>query len=152
LDSDQDSIPDQVESGGVFITPFDSDQDGAADFRESDSDNDGVPDIVEAGPNPQLPLDTDGDQIPDFQDSSVQPPNNGGTPIQPIVPGTDDTDGDGIINANDADDDNDGITDVVEGTGDNDTSWIGTATTTAFSTAVKQQSIPTATQFLTSSI
>jgi len=124
LDSDQDSIPDQVESGGVFITPVDSDQDGAADYRESDSDNDGISDTVEAGPNPQLPVDSDGDQTPDFQDSGTQFQGGGTTPVQPGVNGNDDTDGDGTINSEDADDDNDGITDVIEGTNDNDSDGV----------------------------
>lgn len=123
LDSDNDTLPDSVESGGFFVWPTDSDQDGADDYRETDSDNDGVSDTIEAGPNPLNPIDTNDDELPDYQDSSMQfgGTGNGGNTD---VPGTDDTDGDGVINSQDADDDNDGITDVIEGTGDNDSDGV----------------------------
>ncbi|MFT4728743.1 MAG: outer membrane protein OmpA-like peptidoglycan-associated protein [Granulosicoccus sp.] len=125
LDSDQDSMPDAVESGGASVLPTDTDQDGAADYRETDSDNDGVTDSVEAGADPQNPLDSNGDDLPDYQDGAVP---GGGTdpkanPI-PAVPGTDDSDGDGSINSDNEDDDNDGITDIIEGTGDNDSDGV----------------------------
>ena len=130
LDSDQDTIPDEVESGGVFVWPTDTDQDGAADYREIDSDNDGVLDVVEAGPDPLMPADSNGDTLPDFQDSMTQgsggvDPNPTPTPTPtPGQPGTLDSDGDGIIDSEDDDDDNDGISDVIEGTGDNDSDGV----------------------------
>jgi hypothetical protein len=48
----------------------DTDQDGIADYKDTDSDNDGVPDAVEAGDGAveTPPFDTDGDGIPDFCD------------------------------------------------------------------------------------
>lgn len=122
LDSDQDDIPDQIESGGAFVWPTDTDQDGAADYRETDSDNDGVSDTIEAGANPLMPMDSNGDSLWDFQDASVQ--GGDGTISNPIELGTDDSDGDGVINSEDADDDNDGIPDSVEGTGDNDSDGV----------------------------
>jgi len=123
LDSDNDTLPDSVESGGFFVWPTDSDQDGADDYRETDSDNDGVSDTIEAGPDPLNPIDTNDDELPDYQDSSMQFGGQGNGPSGE-VPGTDDTDGDGVINSQDADDDNDGITDVIEGTGDNDSDGV----------------------------
>lgn len=55
LDSDNDSVPDQIEARldpdappGAQV-PADSDGDGAADFRDTDSDNDGLTDGDEVG-------------------------------------------------------------------------------------------------------
>jgi outer membrane protein OmpA-like peptidoglycan-associated protein len=124
LDSDQDSIPDEVESGGSFVWPTDTDQDGAADYRETDSDNDGVTDTVEAGANPLMPLGSNGEELWDFQDASVQGGGGSDPNTNPVVPGTGDNDADGIIDSYDIDDDNDGITDVIEGTGDNDSDGV----------------------------
>ena len=94
LDSDNDSIPDLWEAGGmsldsttpdatvdnfvdangdglddglagVALTPPDSDNDGMPDFRDSDSDNDGRSDLEEVGG-----VDSDGDgQVDGFADS-----------------------------------------------------------------------------------
>ena len=71
LDSDNDGLPDSVESAGNLATPADSDQDGAADYREQDSDNDGVSDTVEAGADPANPADSNGNGIFDFQENAV---------------------------------------------------------------------------------
>lgn len=120
LDSDDDTIPDEVESGGAFVWPTDTDQDGAADYRETDSDNDGVTDTVEAGPDPLMPLDSNGDELPDYQDPSVPGDNN----PDPGQDTTVDSDGDGIIDSEDPDDDNDGIPDTVEGSGDSDSDGV----------------------------
>lgn len=125
LDSDADTIPDSIESGGNFASPTDTDDDGAFDSREQDSDNDGVPDSVEVGPDVNNPADTNGDGTPDFQDASVQ--FDGGTASPgpgPETPQTGDQDGDGQIDSIDLDDDNDGIADAVEGTGDADSDGI----------------------------
>ncbi|MFK8077908.1 MAG: OmpA family protein [Granulosicoccus sp.] len=122
-DSDNDTVPDRVEASGNPSQPTDTDADGAGDYRETDSDNDGVSDTIEAGPDPLNPVDTNGDGLPDYQDSTTQFDGQGGGPVGE-VPGTDDTDGDGVINSQDPDDDNDGITDVIEGTGDNDSDGV----------------------------
>ena len=92
LDSDGDSIPDNVEgqgtytkpSGkdtdgdglddaydkdhGTYVIPVDTEKDGKPDFRDLDTDNDGIPDVDEAGPNPSTPLDTDKDGIGDWRE------------------------------------------------------------------------------------
>ncbi len=122
-DSDNDGIPDAVESrGSSAARPTDTDGDGAPDYRENDSDNDGVSDAVEAGVIPSEPNDSNGDGRPDFQDGGIaftgndNDGNNGG---QPNTDGPD-TDGDGIPNQIDLDDDNDGIPDSVEGLVDAD--------------------------------
>ena len=112
-DSDNDGLPDSVETRGPLGVPTDSDGDGAADYREQDSDNDGVSDSQEAGPDANSPVDTNGDGVPDFQD-----PLTGGA-VASIDPNAD-PDGDGQSNAVDSDDDNDGIADAAEGTGDTD--------------------------------
>ena len=147
LDSDNDTIPDLVEAGGVdadgdgrvdnFVDAdgkgiadsllisglevFDTDGDGAADFRDVDSDGDGISDFNEAGSNPSSPLDTDGDGAPDFRETDSNGdgiPDGGSAPLteSPIGgAGGPDSDGDGIRNQIDLDDDNDGILDVDEG-------------------------------------
>ena len=92
LDSDGDTIPDNVEgqdtyrpqSGkdtdadglddaydkdhGIYVIPVDTDKDGKPDWRDLDTDNDGIPDVDEAGPNPNTPLDTDKDGIGDWRE------------------------------------------------------------------------------------
>ena len=133
LDSDNDTISDQIESGGNSSAPTDTDGDGAADYRESDSDGDGISDQDEAGANAADPVDSDGDGTPDFQDSDSNPDSSGGDNTQDT--GTDvdtdvdadiddddrpDRDGDGIANQDDIDDDNDGILDTEEGIVDAD--------------------------------
>ena len=126
-DSDNDGIPDAVESyGSSSANPTDTDNDGAPDYRENDSDSDGVSDAVEAGQIPSEPTDTNGDGRPDFQDGGIQTTGTGSTG-QTTSTGTGNTGGglntgavatigpDGISNQDDLDDDNDGIPDSVEG-------------------------------------
>lgn len=132
LDSDNDSIPDVVESGGrdededglldvggtITSTPRDTDGDGTADYLDTDSDNDGVMDI--AG-TPYAGLDADGDgRIDDITDSDED-----GIPdvidAEPMQRGSrSDGDGDGVPSVRDLDDDGDGILDSIEGDGDTD--------------------------------
>ncbi len=113
-DSDNDGIPDLVESGGnAPHLPADFDGDGAANYRETDSDGDGISDSVEAGSNPNNPIDTDSDGAPDYVDLDS---NNDGLNDNTPTP---DSDGDGVPNQLDLDDDNDGILDVDEGLVDN---------------------------------
>ncbi len=124
-DSDNDGLPDSVESPGGLAQPTDSDGDGAADFREQDSDGDGVSDTVEAGSNPGAPADSNGNSVPDFQEDGVQNSGNDGSgsdqgsdqgSADPVGGGLrPDSDGDGIANQDDLDDDNDGILDTEEG-------------------------------------
>lgn len=116
-DSDNDGLPDSVETSGPLGMPTDSDGDGAADYREQDSDNDGISDTDEAGDDPNAPLDINGDGTPDFQDSS-----NGNGASAPEQNG--DHDGDGQTNLIDQDDDDDGIPDNVEGSGDADSDGV----------------------------
>ena len=66
MDSDEDSIPDAVES---LIA--DTDSDSIPDHLDLDSDNDGISDEDEAQISnscSDLPVDTDSDGIPDFRD------------------------------------------------------------------------------------
>ncbi len=145
LDSDNDGIPDAVESrGSSAANPTDTDGDGAGDYRESDSDGDGVSDAVEAGSNASEPSDSNGDGIADYQDAGVQNKpaisdaetntddnsNNNGSDQNGSGNDNDqdigeedrrpDTDGDGIPNQDDYDDDNDSIPDSAEGLVDED--------------------------------
>ncbi|MCF6213099.1 MAG: T9SS type A sorting domain-containing protein [Flavobacteriaceae bacterium] len=164
LDSDGDGIPDNIEaqtttgyiapsfndadndgldnaydtsSGGVAITPINTDGTDNPDYLDTDSDNQGTNDTTEAGltlsgtvgingldnnidtadtyadPNgtindPKLLPDADGDVL------------TGGDVDFRDVSNTTDNDNDGIVDAIDLDDDNDGILDSVEGTGDSD--------------------------------
>jgi len=62
-DSDQDTIPDDVEGCNK-----DTDGDKVPDHMDIDADGDKIPDSIEAGPNPKAPRDSDGDKTPDFQD------------------------------------------------------------------------------------
>ncbi|MBM0103342.1 outer membrane beta-barrel protein [Steroidobacter sp. S1-65] len=132
LDSDNDSIPDVVESGGVdedgdglldvggtiTSTPRDTDGDGIPDHRDTDSDNDGVTDIagtiyrnLDADGDGRIDdsTDTDEDGIPDVADA--EPMQRGSRA---------DGDDDGVPSHRDQDDDGDGILDSVEGDGDSD--------------------------------
>ena len=67
-DSDNDGIADSIEVGMDYKNPLDTDADGIPDFRDNDSDNDGIPDIIEVGKVKDNPVDTDKDRIPDFRD------------------------------------------------------------------------------------
>ncbi len=138
-DSDNDAIPDAVESAGSSASaPTDTDGDGAADYRETDSDGDGVSDNIEAGETPSEPADTNNDGRRDFQDAGIRNDgsggnntnagnNTGGGNTSGPNPDGPDTDGDGIANVDDLDDDNDGIPDVVEGLIDADGNGVADA-------------------------
>lgn len=118
-DSDNDGLPDSVETRGPLGVPTDSDSDGAADYREQDADNDGILDSVEAGPDLNSPVDTDGNGVPDFQQAGT------GSDSGPAEADPDgDHDGDGQINSVDDDDDNDGLSDAIEGNGDADSDGV----------------------------
>jgi len=140
LDSDADSIFDLIEAGGVdadgngtidgFVDTdgkgvddgvqssalplFDTDGDGASDFRDGDSDADSIPDFVEGGGTPNAPIDTDGDGAADFRetdsdnDTIPDATEAGGSPAAPV-----DTDGDGSPDFQDLDSDGDGTQDGV---------------------------------------
>ncbi|MGZ2370530.1 Calx-beta domain-containing protein, partial [Ancylomarina sp. YFZ004] len=98
MDSDEDSIPDAVES---LIA--DTDSDFIPDHLDLDSDNDGLSDVEEAqvsDPCSDLPIDTDSDGIPDFRD--LDSDNDGYSDEEE---GNDDCDGDGVADYIDAFDD-----------------------------------------------
>ena len=132
------SCPATTDTVNVVVIGCDSDGDGINDFADLDDDNDGIPDTVETTadtdgdgiPN-SLDLDSDNDGIPDVQEAGGSDTNNDGiidgfidlngdglddnTAANPLP--NPDTDGDGIVNAQDLDSDNDGITDVTEAGG-----------------------------------
>jgi len=108
-DSDGDSITDEQE--GAPLT--DTDQDGIPDYLDSDSDNDGIPDSIEAGDTDPAtwPVDSDGDGLPDFQDPDSD--NDG------IADGDEDLNHNGIVDPGEtdpknADTDGDGVSDLIE--------------------------------------
>lgn len=132
LDSDNDSIPDIVESGGrdedgdglldaggtITSTPRDTDGDGTPDYLDLDSDNDGTKDIartiykyldVDGDGRIDDIIDSDGDGIPDAMDA--EPGQRGSRS---------DSDDDGVPSVRDLDDDGDGIPDSLEGDDDTD--------------------------------
>jgi large repetitive protein len=115
-DSDADGVPDQTDpananpcvpnANGTACLVLDSDGDGLTNGQEdqlgssrnlADTDGDGIADGAEVGANPAAPLDGDGDGIADVLESNTL-----------------DRDGDGAVDAADADSDNDGIPDAVE--------------------------------------
>jgi len=101
VDSDQDGVPDIIESQGI-----DQDNDGRID-DVTDINNNGVDDATQlAG---ALPLDTDGDGVPNYLDSDSD--NDGISDI--IEAGISDVDGDNRVDSW-ADDDADGIPDSVD--------------------------------------
>jgi hypothetical protein len=111
LDSDNDTISDQVESGDddVLTLPFDSDADGTADYLDLDSDGNCVPDETEgAGDMDEdgigffADLDDDGDGILDWVEVVAD---------DCIIP---DSDGDGRPDYRDRDADGDSVGDVWE--------------------------------------
>ncbi|MBU1537298.1 hypothetical protein KKF84_18415 [Myxococcota bacterium] len=107
-DSDNDTICDSDEGREENR---DSDQDGIPDYLDTDSDNDGISDAVEAGDADKatVPVDSDFDGKPDFID-----PDSDGNGISDAMEGTDDIDGDGIPNYADLDNDGDFLIDSVE--------------------------------------
>ena len=110
LDSDGDSIPDDVEGDG------DTDGDGIPDSEDSDSDGDGIFDEDEAGEDGTDPVDTDGDGTPDYLDEDSD--GDGISDEDEGTPGEDgeprDTDGDGTPDYTDTDSDGDGVSDEDE--------------------------------------
>lgn len=139
LDSDGDSIRDEVEAGDgdLATAPLDSDQDGAPDFRDLDSDGneredvlegaedrdgdgvgnfadrdndgDGLDDLEEIGPNPSVAVDTDNDGTPDLHDL-----DSDGDSAEDVYETSADFDKDGVANFRDLDSDGDCRTDRVE--------------------------------------
>ena len=103
LDSDNDGIPDALESAG------DSDLDGLADRFDIDSDNDGVADNVEAQAEGSYVLPTGLDSDLDGLDNAYDT-DNGGSPI--VIANTDGVDDPDYL---DSDSDNDGVPDLIEG-------------------------------------
>jgi gliding motility-associated-like protein len=120
-DSDNDGIPDVIESDGAKTNPTDNDSDGVQDYRDTDSDDDTVEDVYE-GMNGAVARDTDGDNTPDYRDTDAD--NDGildmteRVTAQPNAPI--DTDGDGGYDFQDTDSDDDTIPDSVEGVAEND--------------------------------
>ena len=96
LDSDQDSLPDLIESGGV-----DSDLNGLVDDFVDDN-NDGLADSLSA--NPLFANDSDGDGFPDYLDLDSN--NDGEADL--VSAGFEDLDNNGIVDNFD-DPDNDGL-------------------------------------------
>ena len=102
IDSDGDGISDYDEVGGNPDQPLDKDLDGIIDaldiVDDTDSDNDGLSDIQE------LKLSSNANKV-DSDNDGIHDNEELGTNInQPL-----DSDNDGILNINDADDDNDGL-------------------------------------------
>ena len=66
FDADTKGVDDTVQSHSLPI--FDTDSDGAPDYRDTDSDNDTVPDSIEAGSTPNQPIDSDNDGAADYRE------------------------------------------------------------------------------------
>jgi gliding motility-associated-like protein len=130
IDDDNDGVPDTQDAFPLDPNESeDNDRDGIGDNADLDDDNDGYSDLDEivAGTNPknpnESPLDSDNDGLSDFIEEL-----NGTDPNNP------DTDGDGVLDGQDAfplndqfseDNDNDGIPDEVDIYGDNDSDALG---------------------------
>lgn len=122
LDTDGDGVPDfqDVDSDGNGIRDEiegddDADADGLGDWRDPDDDGDGIGDDLEVGPDPIDPADSDGDGVPDYHDRDSD--NDG---IADDREGAGDVDRDGLHNFRDTDADGDGIPDAEEGEEDCD--------------------------------
>ena len=143
LDTDNDSLLDVVEGGGLdengdgFIddlanaegsltNPTDSDLDGIGDWREVDSDSDGIPDNVGSnfedldgngdGVVDNI-ADSDGDGIADDVDQLDgfgTAPDEDRDGLLDDIDGSEDVDGDGLPNFQDPDSDGDGVDDSIE--------------------------------------
>ncbi|KOH46635.1 Ig-like domain-containing protein [Sunxiuqinia dokdonensis] len=119
VDNNNNGLDDAYEQGGrLGIRPVDTDDDGLADFQDTDSDNDGVPDYIEgydigakgiAEISPEY-SDIDGDGLDDAYDNFFGGfnPDNLDNPFG-SNPHLQDFDGDGIPDWRDTDDDADGI-------------------------------------------
>lgn len=142
LDSDNDTVPDQLEAGDAELgtNPIDSDDDLTPDFRDTDADGnqrpdgvdgtndldgdgrpdfadldddgDGIIDAIELGPNPANGRDSDDDTTPDFQDLDSDDDT-----VEDAVEGADDYDEDGRANYRDIDADGDCVPDELEAGG-----------------------------------
>ena len=99
IDSDNDRIPDEIETDGDF------DSDGIPDYLDLDSDNDGLPDSVEA-----LPFTTISESVSDSD------PN--GATNNFVFTSIPDTDSDGHLDFRDLDSDNDSLSDWRESRGE----------------------------------
>ncbi len=126
IDSDNDDIPDSIESG---VSGVDSDKDGLDDFYDADDDNDGVTDVGstdadENGVEDQPMLDTDKDGLPNVMDTDSDADGIPDTvesgagkndaDRDAIVDDFDaDADGDGKVDAGKADDNGDGVADTA---------------------------------------
>ncbi|NOG61597.1 MAG: DUF4347 domain-containing protein, partial [Proteobacteria bacterium] len=116
-DADGDGLIDAFETEyganqGVDPSLTDTDSDGIADFNDLDSDNDGIADVVEAQTTAGYTYDgtdTDGDGIVDTFDTGS---GHGGDFTLTANPN--DHDGDGIADYMDTDSDGDGILDANE--------------------------------------
>lgn len=127
LDSDNDGLPDLIESGGVDTDgdgvvddatasgslSTDTDNDGYTDGLDPDLNNDGdVSDIGDTGkPLVISSTDSNSDGLPESYPAFNNDENGATTPYSA------DADGDNILNAYDLDADNDGLPDLVESGG-----------------------------------
>ena len=118
LDSDNDGIYDVIESGNGSQ---DTNNDGVVDVNDTnflDSDSNGMADGTESN----IPSDSDNDGSPDFID--LDSDNDGIYDVVEVGNGDNDSNGDGLINNNDAgftDIDNNGMADLTEGSNPIDT-------------------------------
>jgi len=93
--------------------PEDTDNDGKADYIDTDSDNDGYSDQTESGLT--VPSATNADPDGTIADPQTALENEFGSNDEVAYREIVDTDGDGISDGVDIDDDNDGITDTERG-------------------------------------
>ena len=111
-DADNDGISNVVDvTGGIPLSPPNSDSDSRLDFLDIDSDNDGIVDVIEAqtttGYIAPSNIDTDGDGLDNAYD-----PSGGGTYLVPV-----NSEGTGNPDYKDTDTDGDDILDINEGLG-----------------------------------
>ena len=120
LDTDNDGVVDYLETGSSPGIPDDTDVDGIANFLDLDTDSDGIPDALEDHTSPVLSdLDAFGsgdagngiDDAIDVLASLGTDSNNDG--IDDALAPSDD-DGDLLYNHRDLDSDGDGILDAIE--------------------------------------